>query len=905
MARPTLRDYHMFGGLTAMDATLRPVQAVPGRLPSRDDWLQTLDNFPDVAPEDIPAQHRICVICLEHLANTDESPPEEGLELLAELPFAEPKMGGRPVSLTCETKHSFHVNCIKEHFRSQTSCPLCRKDYLYERKLGTLEARREAFEQLNLQEIGVLPIDAYHEDSGWIGSFCGMITMHLWHFMYLFAELQGRSDLMYNDDMPVVDLCKTIHLVLFKHGNQLGCKYTQAYALIAAIVDDYVVELADQPRWKIPAWAQDIRRLQIIILDAAWMGLKVCLLKQTFIPLLEIREFEIMMGNPWPEGWVHNETIGSSTVIFASPLIPLSEKPPSTNARVMIRKWENQGSRPVQLERLEINIPHNNQPNHLSSKHLPNRIQESHHKVGFPTMVPTIPLRERYTYSGLYKYRRDAVPSEPSDLKRLPTQEAWQETLDELPAIVNIDEIPDEDRTCMVCLEDLKTAAVEVQAEATIFAELPFADNTNMEGGYPVTLPCSHKFHIGCIKAHFVSKGCCPLCRKEFWEVEARNGTIQARREAFERMNLRQIRAITIPDDAPMRCFRALIVHEISNMVQVMAEVHGRVNLVTYPDEYDRISDIMHVINNHLYDYRYSLGRPMGEVARGLCKVVQKYVNRGLTPFMRVKTEWAPWRKDIRHVERIVLQAVWLGVKISLLKQTFIPYLKIKEYQLERGCGWPSHFDRGGPFGSETVLFDDEYLLEPEDDEDLMDIDDEVEDDEGEIEDRYTWMGRYEVLYQQYRGLLDRQNMNPGSLSQYEEAAFERLRNELRRLLTALGMEQDGDLPTTEVLLERDDEEQRAEYRRLRQEWHALLEQAAANPGQYRQELQAYALRVIETIRSRAAQAGIHLDEVHFPDENHEDENHEDETLEDKTDVEDEMDTDDETDLEDEMDLED
>ncbi|KAF2805921.1 uncharacterized protein BDZ99DRAFT_524167 [Mytilinidion resinicola] len=407
-------------------------------------------------------------------------------------------------------------------------------------------------------------------------------------------------------------------------------------------------------------------------------------------------------------------------------------------------------------------------------------------------------LRERYTYGGLRQNdRHDILRGQRVlllDPSRLSTQEAWQETVDELPVVTNIDDLPEEDRICMVCLEDLKNIDVEHEADAAIFAELPFADKTNAMGGYPLILPCRHMFHTCCIKAHFRSNESCPLCRKEFWKA-AREGTTHARREAFERMNLRELRDLaTVPAQAPMRCFIRLIMREICNMLHVFAEVHGRVDLFSLDD--CSITDILEIINEHICDYRYSLSRPLDAVWRGLRADVQTFVSEVLGPQRHAKTTWA---KDIRRLEQIVLQAVRLGLKIALLKQTFIPLVKIKDYEIQGGFKWPGHFDRGGPLGSETVLYDDEYFLEPEGDEDIPVIQEEVSED-----DDQDFSGpRYTLMLQQYRGLVARQNANMEvTLSAYEQEVGERLFNELHRFLTELGLdytrEIDGEFPDIE-----------------------------------------------------------------------------------------------------------
>ncbi|KAF2805922.1 uncharacterized protein BDZ99DRAFT_466232 [Mytilinidion resinicola] len=130
------------------------------------------------------------------------------------------------------------------------------------------------------------------------------------------------------------------------------------------------------------------------------------------------------------------------------------------------------------------------------------------------------------------------------------------------------------------------------------------------------------------------------------------------------------------------------------------------------------------------------------------------------------------WAKDSERIKEIVLRATSLGLQICRLKQTFIPLRDILKYELQKGIGWPNHSSFEGPVGSETLLFDAEYLLEPEDENDDLLV---IQNTAGDDDDGEDPNDRYWVLLSHYHGLLNRQARTPGSLSEYEEAILERL----------------------------------------------------------------------------------------------------------------------------------
>ncbi|KAF2805920.1 uncharacterized protein BDZ99DRAFT_479941 [Mytilinidion resinicola] len=304
------RTYYVHSGLYNLHGhRLRriPLQPLsPSKLPTRNDWQETLDKLPPETNLE-GAPDMICAVCQYSLGESED----EESAFLAELPFATHLMGGHAVRLPCQ--HVFHIDCAKAHFLVNTNCVICRHPY-YELK-STLTARREAFESLSLSELsGMYPSHLFYDVE--IPVFFETIFGQILDVLRALADFSGSRDILRNEHCPTSKLLGKIRSALHREQYTI-CEWEWLFDIILRrVIDDHTVGLLGRTRRDRGARttrAREIRRVRALALWACYIGLKVFALKMTFVPLVQIIEVEVGHGHKrWRDCWI--DQLGTDSV---------------------------------------------------------------------------------------------------------------------------------------------------------------------------------------------------------------------------------------------------------------------------------------------------------------------------------------------------------------------------------------------------------------------------------------------------------------------------------------------------------------------------------------------------------------------------------------------------------------
>ncbi|KAF2489219.1 hypothetical protein BU16DRAFT_544625 [Lophium mytilinum] len=319
--------------------------------------------------------------------------------------------------------------------------------------------------------------------------------------------------------------------------------------------------------------------------------------------------------------------------------------------------------------------------------------------------------RTYYVHSGLYGMSEGVlhrIDKQSLTPPALPTRKEWLEALDGLPPATNLEASPG--TTCAICLDDLNMQ--EEDEESAILPELPFA--THIMGGYPITLPCEHSFHIACAKAHFVGKTTCPLCRRVYY---SKKSTITARREAFESRSLFELSGITIGSylQVEIPVFIEMITGQIYDLVLAFADFSDSRAILA--NQYCDAGTLIGKMRDMLLEFQYE-SYPWEWLHRYMEHRVDKHINDLLGPTRRARKARTARAKELRRIKYIVCVASWFGLQMCALKLSFIPLVQCIEVEVAHGhAEWLQRFET---LGSEVVWEDDEYLLEGEEREEVF-----------------------------------------------------------------------------------------------------------------------------------------------------------------------------------------